>query len=98
MFKRVTAYPLVLVAILGNTLKYIIYISKKINSSKFEDFHFHPISYFKTGGTRELVSGKGVNQLAKPAFRFQCAHTEHSEGPMDTILSSRNGTSSFLEW
>ena len=38
--------------------------------------------------------GRDVNQLAKPAFRSQCAHTEHSEGPIDTVLS----TSSFLEW
>ena len=49
------------------------------------------------GGERERV-GMDVNQLAKPAFRSQCAHTEHSEGPMDTVLSNRDETSSFLEW
>ena len=27
---------------------------------------------------------KSLIQLAKPAFRSQCAHTEQSEGPMDT--------------
>ena len=33
---------------------------------------------------------RNINQLAKPAFRSQCAHTR----PMDTVLSSRL----FLEW
>ena len=45
------------------------------------------------GGGRGERAGRDVNQLAKPAFRSQCAHTEHSEGPMDTVL-----VSSFLEW
>ena len=50
------------------------------------------------GGVRGERVGMDVNQLAKPAFRSQCAHKEHSEGPMDTVLSNRDETSSFLEW
>ena len=43
---------------------------------------------------REGVGGGGgevdrdLNKLAKLAFRSQCTHKEHSEGPMDTVLSS----------
>ena len=51
------------------------------------------------GGGGERGGGRGevdrdLHQLAKPAYRSQCAHTEHSEGPMDTVLSSRL----LLEW
>ena len=49
------------------------------------------------GGERERV-GMDVNQVAKSAFRSQYAHTEHSEGPMDTVLSNRDEASPFLEW
>ena len=51
------------------------------------------------GGGGERV-GMDVNQLGKPAFRSQCAHTEHSEGPMDTVLpnfSCRKNLRTFVK-
>ena len=41
------------------------------------------------GGAGGGEVDRDLNQLAKPAFHSQCSHTEHSEGLMDTVLSSR---------
>ena len=47
-------------------------------------------SCFERGGGGRGEVDRDINQVAKPAFRPQYAHT----GPMDTVLSSRL----FLEW